>query len=298
MRFNVRTYSDKYNFFIEGSSYAGRPKNNTAMFISKKVAYLLNELYGIDQCLVFVENGMEIPNILKNKNCFVFSDNPQLAYARLATEFFKDELEQNQRLKYRLTDRGYYIGENVKIGCNPYIEPGVIIGHNVTIGDNAIIHAGAVIKNAVIGSDFICNENAVIGNYGFTMTEDENGHKYRIPSLGKVVINNHVEVGAGDDIARGSCGETVLEDYVKLDSLVHIGHDAHLHKNVEVTAGAIVGGFVEMDESSYLGLNSSIKNRKKLGSQSVIGMGANVIKNVSDGVTVIGNPAHPLIKDY
>jgi UDP-3-O-[3-hydroxymyristoyl] glucosamine N-acyltransferase len=105
-----------------------------------------------------------------------------------------------------------------------------------------------------------------------------------------------VEVGACNDVAIGACGDTVLEDYVKLDGLVHVGHDAHLRKNTEVTAGAIIAGFVEMEEHSYLGVNSSIKNRIRLGANCIVGMGANVTKSVDENVTVVGNPAKPLVR--
>ena len=100
-----------------------------------------------------------------------------------------------------------------------------------------------------------------------------------------------MEIGACNDVAIGACGDTILEDFVKLDGLVHIGHEAHLCKNTEITAGAIVAGFVEMKEHSYLGINSSIRNRIKLGENCIIGMGAVVTKDVVEGSTVAGNPA-------
>ncbi len=296
MQYNVSNISDEYNFIITGASYAGAPRNNTMMYISKKVEHLVKELYNVNECLVFLENGIGVPDALRDKNCFLFSDNPQLAYARLATQFEKEKRMQEMQWGYTLTEGSYYVGKNVSIGKNVYIEPGVVIGHNVVIGDNAVILSGAVIKNAEIGNEFVCNENAVIGSYCFTMAEDENGNKYRIPALGRVIIGNYVEVGVCDNIAAGACGDTIIEDYVKLDALVHIGHEAHLKRNTEITAGGIVGGFVKMDEHSYLGINSCIRNRINLGKNCVVGMGSTVTKRVENNTTVVGNPAHPLIK--
>ena len=141
------------------------------------------------------------------------------------------------------------------------------------------------------------SENLVnVGANGFTMANDENGNKIRIYSLGKVVIGNNVEIGAHDNVSRGSGGDTVIEDNVKIDALIHIGHDAHLHKNVEITAGAVVGGFVDAQEGAYIGINSVIRNRVTLGAQSFIGMGATVTKSVPAGITVVGNPAKPFEK--
>ena len=112
-----------------------------------------------------------------------------------------------------------------------YIEPGCFIGHNVKIGDNARILYGSVIKNAVVGDNFLCNEYALIGANGFNMAEDLDGNKIRIPSLGYVIIGNNVEIGAYNNISCGSGGDTIIEDWVKIDAHVHLGHDVHLKKN-------------------------------------------------------------------
>lgn len=294
MQYSVRDISNnRYNFYITGVSYAGNPRNNTMMYISKKVEYLINKIVDVNECLVFVEKGISISGNLEKNNCIIFSENPQLEYAKYAEGFAISNRQEDMQLGYRITDEGYCIGNKAIIGANSYIEPGVMIGNDVIIGDNATILAGAVIKHATIGDNFVCNENAVIGNNSFTMAEDEYKNKYRIPALGRVIIRNNVEVGACDNIAVGTCGDTILDDYVKLDALVYVGHEVHLHKNTEITAGVIVAGFAEIGDYSYIGLNSSIRNRICLGANCVVGMGANVTKGVCDNLTVVGNPAKP-----
>jgi UDP-3-O-[3-hydroxymyristoyl] glucosamine N-acyltransferase len=291
MQYSVKNISGKYDFCVCGASYAGNPRNNTMMYITKKVEHLISNLAEKKECLVFVEKGINVPDEMKKNNCFISSSNPQYEYAKFAGLFSSEQRRIEQEEGYSLTDGGYYIGTNVVIGNNAYIEPGVLIGHNVTIGNNAIIHAGTVIKHANIGDNFICNENSAIGVYSFTMAEDENGNKFRIPSLGRVIIGNDVEVGACSDIEIGACGDTILEDYVKIAGVVHVGHEAHLKRNTEITAGAIIAGFVELDEHTYLGVNSTIRNRIHLGANCIVGMGANVTKSVEANVTVAGNPA-------
>ena len=292
MKYNINSDFPGWDFDIHGASYAGNPENGTMMYVSKKVGNLLENLSGHRECLCFVQDGINIPlSVSQTENAIIVVNNPQYEYARFATKFQMAERKQDIEKGYQLTKDNYYEGDNVKIGRNAYIEPGALIGHDVVIGDNAIIMAGAVIKHAVIGDDFVCNENAVIGNYSFTMAEDDNGNKFRIPALGKVIIHNNVEIGACNDVSIGACGNTILEDYVKLDGLVHIGHEVHLGKNTEITAGAIVAGFVTMGENSYLGINASIRNRIDLGENCVIGMGSTVTKRVDAGITVIGNPA-------
>ena len=199
-------------------------------------------------------------------------------------------------MKFNLTSGGYYVSEDVNIPDDAYIEPNCVIGPDVQIGKNARIFAGAIIRRTTIGNDFIANENSVIGANGFTMTEDEEGNKFRIPTLGRVIIGNHVEVGAHDNISCGSGGDTVIGDYVKIDALVHLGHDVSLQKNVEITAGGVIGGFGKLGEHSYVGINAVLRNRINVGENAVIGMGSVVTKLVEANITVAGNPARLFIK--
>lgn len=291
VEYNVHRISPQYDFTINGVSYIGKPIPHTAMFITQKAKELLKNLNNISDCLIFAEKGLVVEEHIRNCNCFVFSDNPQWDYARFTNELYREWKAKENRRKFRHTQGGYILGENVQIGNNAYIEPGCLIGHDVIIGDNAYVLAGAVIKRSVIGKNVLVNEKAVVGAYGFTMAEDGNGNKFRIPTLGKVRIGNYVEIGVHDNISCGSGGDTIIEDYVKLDALVHIGHDAYLGKNVEITAGSIVGGFAWLDDKAYVGINATIRNRVTLKENSFIGMGAVVTSSVDSNVIVAGNPA-------
>lgn len=281
---------------IQRTSYIGAPLSHTAMFITKKVEHLLKNLESVEDCLVFTEDTIIIPQALNNRHHFIKSKNPQLDYAYFAQKLENKKFIEEKSLKYILADSGYYISETAHLGDDVYIEPGCLIGHYVKIGNKARILSGSIIKNACIGNDVLINEKALIGTNGFTMAIDEYGNKIRIPSLGYVRIGNHVEIGAHDNISRGSGGDTIIEDYVKLDALIHIGHDVHLQKNTEITAGSIIGGFVTVEENAYIGINASVRNRINLGTNAFIGMGSTVTKSVAPQNTVVGNPARILNK--
>ena len=291
MEFNVSRIVKERDFPIYGMSYIGAPNSNTAMFISKKVERLLSALESVENCLVFAETGINVPDNIDTKHAFHFSDKPQLEYAKFATQFFEERNAEEAELSYSLTPGGYYVSETAKIGDNSFIEPGCLIGHGVTIGKNARILKGSVIRHAAIGDNFISNEYAVIGAFGFTMAEDDEGNKIRIPTLGGVEIGNNVEIGAHDNISCGSAGNTVIEDYVKIDALVHIGHDVHLGRNVEITAGGIIGGFDDLGEHSYIGINAVLRNRINIGDNTIVGMGSTVTKSFGPDITIAGNPA-------
>lgn len=291
MEYNVHNLSSQHDFVVAGVSYIGNPISHTAMYVSRKVENLLKNLNGVSHCLVFAENGLRVSSSLERNNCFIYSDSPQREYARFANMLYHNWFEMERKRKYMYTKEGYYLGENVKLGKNAYIEPGCFIGHDVIIGQDSCILAGAVIKKSIIGDGFLANECAVVGANGFTMTEDEDGNKFRIPTLGRVKIGNYVEIGTHNNISCGIGGNTVLEDFVKTAALVTIEHDVYLGRNTEIAAGTVVGGFTRTDSHVYLGLNSSVRNRIVLGENSVIGMGATVTKSVEANITVVGNPA-------
>ena len=293
-KINVSQFMKGYDFEVCGTSYIGNPKSNTAMYISKKIESQIGNLENVRNCIVFAERGINVPEWVKSNNAVVIADNPQLSYAKFAGEFDKAARKHEAKRKLQLTEGGYYIGENVTIGEDSYIEPVFIIWHVVSIGRNARILANTVIRNAVIGDDFICNENATVGNYGFTLAKDENNNIIRMPALGKVIIGNHVEIGANNDINRGTCGDTILEDYVKLDGLVHVGHEVHICKNVEVSAGTVISGFVTLKENTYVGVNACIKNRVEIEENVLVGMGAVVTRKIKANRSIFGNPARKI----
>lgn len=289
-------YLNDIDSTINGVSYIGNPKSGTAMFVAKKVEYLIEHLYNVDNCLVFSDCAITVPEELQKKHEFFFSEHPQADYALFVQKLSQKINDYNRKRKYTLAQEGYYFGENVHIGDNAYIEPGCLIGHDVTIGDNATILANAVIKNAVIGNNFTVGEGTVIGSEGFTLTKDIQGNWIHIPTLGKVRIGNYVDIGVHDDISRGTAGDTVLDDYIKLDAFVYIGHDAHLMKDTEITAGGIIGGYVVAEEKTCIGINATVRNRITIGEGCMIGMGAVVTKSVDQGMTVVGNPAREFKK--
>ena len=296
MLFDVNRIVPGKRFSVGGASYIGAPKSNTAMYITKKVEHLLGALVSVSECLIFAESNIEVPAEIAEKNAIVLTSNPQLAYARFATQFADERFAEERKLEFSQTDEGYFIGGDCEIGENAYIEPGCVIGPDVQIGKNAVILAGIVIRRATIGDNFYANEHAVVGANGYTMAVDETNNKLRIPTLGRVIIGDNVEIGAHDNVSCGSSGDTVIEDNVKIDALVHIGHDVHLHRNVGITAGGIIGGFDELGDHSYVGINAVLRNRITVGDRAVIGMGSTVTKSVDADVTIAGNPAKLLAK--
>ncbi len=289
IKYNVSQIIPDYDFTITGVSFIGAPKDGSVLFVTKKVKNFLKNLASRKECLVFIQEGIDIPEDYKTNNCFVVSEDPQLDYARFALKLNQIEKKKDRNRKYTLTPEGYYLGENVKIGENAVIEPNCRIGHDVVIGDNAFIGFGSNIENAEIGDNFVCQGRSAIGVDAFFMAEGEN--KFRIPSFGKVYIGNYVDISSNVTIERGFNSHTVIKDNTKIDSNVCIGHDDIIGENVVITSGASIAGLVTIGKNAYVGMNATVKQRLSIGDDAMIGMGSVVISNVKNGISVFGNPA-------
>lgn len=272
-------------------SYIGSPEDNSVMYVSKKVEALLNNLRGHKGCLVFCEDGCNIPKGIEENNEIVLTSNPQLSYAE-----YVSGMQKNTEQSYKMTEQGYWIGENVTIGRNVRIEPLCVIGHNVVIGDNTVIHSGSKIFRAVIENDVIIDCNVVIGNECFTYTHDEDGNLYKIPTGGIVKIGEHVFIGASSTIEAASSGATIIEPYAKIDMKVAVGHDTVVGRNSELTECAALGGFVVIKNDVFIGMNATVKNRVEIGENSNIGMGCIVTKNIPPNSQMVGNMIGSSIK--
>lgn len=265
-------------------SYIGNPKDNSVMYVSKKVEALLRNLEGHTGCLVFCEEGCIVPASVREKNEIVMTASPQLDYAR-----YVEHLPLAPEGKYSLTEQGVWLGENVTLGRNVRLEPLCLIGHGVVIGDNTVIKSGSRLCRAVIGSHVTVEANAVIGTECFTYTADEQDNLYKIPSGGRVLVGDYAFIGASAAIEAGSVGDTRIEPYAKIDAHVSIGHDAFVGSNSEITAGAVLGGFAVIGQKVFIGMNATVKNRVEIGQNSIIGMGCIVTKNIPRDSKMTGN---------
>jgi len=292
MVLNAANFNTSYNFIVVGFSNVQKPKNNTVMFVAKKLFKYLKNLNYAEECLVFIEKGADISDMLREKHCFIETDNPALDYVNAITPFYNEYLNSLRSKRYVMTSGQFTMGENVNIGENVYIEPGCFIDHGVKIGDNCVILSGAVIRsNVQIGNNCIIKEKAVIGSYGFTFAKDNDKRNVRIPSLGGVIILSDVEIGSFSTICSGTAYATFIDNNVKIDDHVHIGHDATIGKSTSIAAGAIVSGYAQVGDYVYIGVGATIKNRVCVGNKAVIGLSARVYKHVKEMQTVMNEPA-------
>lgn len=212
------------------------------------------------------------------------SDQPRLAFARA--------------LLWLRAHIGWIRPQNPpRIHPEASVSPTAVIGRGVTIGKGTVVHHFVVIGDEVrIGDHCIIKSGAVIGEDGFGFERDEHGMPLRMQHLGSVVIGNHVEIGSLVTVCRGTLTDTVIEDGVKTDDHVHIAHNCHIRRGALLTACVELSGGVEVGSFAWLGPNTSVIQKVKIGDHAFVGIASNVIKPVAPGNTVAGNPARVLRK--
>jgi len=169
---------------------------------------------------------------------------------------------------------GVYLGDKVVIGKKSFLYPGVTILNNVTIGERVIIHSGAV-----IGSD------------GFGFVKKDDGTYYKIPQVGKVLIDDNVEIGANVTIDRATMGATRIGSGSKIDNLVHIAHNVTIGKNTAIVALVGISGSSNIGDGAILAGQSGVTEHVNIGNNAIIAAKSGVTKDIKAGEFVSGFPA-------
>ena len=166
-----------------------------------------------------------------------------------------------------------YVGEHVEIGNDVKIYAQVFIGANTKVGDRTVLHPGAKLyHDCVIGNDVTIHAGTVLGSDGFGFAPQQNGTYNKVPQLGNVVIEDHVEIGANTCIDRATLGSTIIKKGTKLDNLLQIAHN------------------VEVGEHSVIAAQTGISGSTKIGKHVMIGGQAGIVGHISiaDGTKING----------
>lgn len=182
------------------------------------------------------------------------------------------------------------ISETAKIGDHTIIQPGVFIGNHVKIGKNCLIHANVNIgDHCVIGDDVIIHSGTVLGGDAFYYKKRPEGFD-KLLSGGRVVIEDHVEIGSNNSIDRGVSGDTIIGKGSKLDNLIQIGHDTVIGENCLIASQVGIAGCVVVEEDVTIWGQVGIRSDVTIAKGTVLMAQCGVSKDTEPNTTYWGTP--------
>jgi UDP-3-O-[3-hydroxymyristoyl] glucosamine N-acyltransferase len=185
------------------------------------------------------------------------------------------------------------VSENVSLGKGVQLYPQVYIGDNVSIGEGSILHPGVkVYEGCRIGANCVIHAGAIIGGDGFGFAPNQTNDYAKVPQVGIVILEDHVEVGANTTIDRATMGATVLKKGVKLDNLIMIAHNVEVGENTVMAAQTGVSGSTKIGKNCMFGGQVGLIGHIRIADDVKIAAQSGIPKSIKEeGAVVQGAPA-------
>lgn len=185
------------------------------------------------------------------------------------------------------------IGPGVRVGARSVLLGGNHVGADCLLGEDVLLHPNVVLYSGChVGSRVVIHAGTVIGSDGYGYVFDQGKH-LKVLQLGRVVIEEDVEIGANAAIDRGAFGPTTIGAGTKIDNLVHVAHNVVMGKHCLIMGQCGFAGSTVLGDYSVIASQSGVAGHLKLGRQATVGAKSGVMRDVPDGETVLGIPAMP-----
>jgi len=247
------------------------------------ISFLANPKYNkflIDSSASAVIVSPELSNELRTPG--IITDDPYAAYAIISSLFVKHSNPYTDK------SISYFIHETAEVHETAVIGPNVYIGPECKIGKNSIIHANSsLVMNVEIGENVIVHFNSILGSDGFGYAPQNDGY-IKIEQLGKLIVGDDVEIGAGCTIDRGAIDNTEIHNGVKLDNQVHIAHNVILGENSAIAASCAIAGSTIIGKNLQMGGLSGILGHLKIADNVLIGAHTLITKSIVKAGNYVG----------
>ncbi|MDG1287796.1 MAG: UDP-3-O-(3-hydroxymyristoyl)glucosamine N-acyltransferase [Rickettsiales bacterium] len=238
----------------------------------------------------------------------LITPDPYRAYALLAQAFYpRAQLEPSISEHATISpsakigkgcaiEAHVFIGENVEIGENTIIRAGSFIDRGVMIGQDCQIGACSTVSHTILGNQVILHRGVNIGQDGFGFAMGREGH-VKVPQLGRVVIEDYVEIGSGTCIDRGTGPDTTVGAGTKIDNLVQIGHNVQIGQGAIIVSQVGIAGSTHIGDGVVLGGQVGVSGHLRIGAGARIAAQSGVMDDIPSGQAYGGAPAIP-VKDW
>ena len=286
---------------ITGVQTLAKAKPNQASFLTN-MKYK-GDLETTQAGLVLLNQDMALPE--QASFAAIRLSNPYVGFTQLQRYFYPEVQSAGAVHATAVIDAAANIGDNVQLDAHVYIAAGVSVGANSIIGAGCVLEKGVVLgegcllhprvvlaKETQLGDRVIIQSGAVLGSdgFGFAWT----GSEYlKIPQVGRVVVENDVEIGANTCIDRGAIGDTLIKEGAKLDNLIQLAHNVEVGEHSVIAGQAGFAGSTVIGKGCQFGAQSGVAGHLKLTDGTIVGAKAGVIGDIKEKGMVSGFPAVP-----
>ena len=190
-------------------------------------------------------------------------------------------------------EAGAIVGREAWIGRDTVIAAGAVIGYRVTVGRGSYIGPGASLVHALIGDRVVIHAGVRIGQDGFGFAMGPGGH-LKVPQIGRVIIQDDVEIGANSCIDRGALKDTVIGAGTKIDNLVQIGHNVVIGRHCVIVGQVGIAGSATLEDYVVVGGQGGVAGHIRIGQGAQIAGASHAIDDVPAGARMVGTPAMPI----
>ncbi len=249
-----------------------------------------------DATACFVTDGLA--KHLPTSVIALVTSRPRWSHGRAAQALFRlkswacDGAEPDVHPNARLAP-GAVVCKGAAIGAQTTIGPNSVIGPGVQIGTNCQIGANVSIRNALIGNDVTVLSGARLGENGFGVSEGPDGAE-DVPQWGRVILQDHVLIGANSCIDRGALSDTVIGERTKIDNLCQIAHNVVLGRSVLIASFGGISGSVQVGDGTIMGGRVGIADHVTIGAGAKLAASAGIFRDIPAGEAWGGTPGRPL----
>jgi UDP-3-O-[3-hydroxymyristoyl] glucosamine N-acyltransferase len=191
------------------------------------------------------------------------------------------------------------VGEGARIGKGARIYPNCYIGPFASVGENSVLYAGARVYNdCVVGAHCTLHSGVIIGSDGFGFAPNSENNYQKVPQIGNVILEDHVEVGSNTTIDRATLGSTIIRKGVKLDNLIQIAHNVEIGENTVIAAQTGIAGSTRIGRNCMIGGQVGIVGHISIADGTKIAAQSGIGKTITEPNTIVqGSPAFGIV-DY
>ena len=294
-------FSEKSDFKIHGFESLDKAYENDLTFLNSSKYQNLSLKTKAAACITSQSLSKFLPDKcikIDVKNVlFAVTQVSRMFYPKADIDYPDENLCEANELKGLypkvIFGKNVLIGKNVSIGKETHVGSNTIIESNVVIGNNCVIGSSVSIKNSLLGPYVHIQDGSRIGvkGFGFIPIKQKN---LRTPQIGKVVLEEGVEIGSNCTIDRGSVADTIVGKNTFLDNQVHLAHNVKIGENCMIAGQVGIAGSTIVGNNVMIGGQAGVSGHLKIGNNVKIGGGSGVINDISDNHQVMGYPAVPL----